>query len=145
MPPGSAIPPVLLVLEMAWIRWTFLLCALLSPLLEASEKGRLRTITYVLRPNQSMGISSSRRQQQQQQRTFNVELKTGYSSSSLERTRRMSQGSLPSVQLRLGPTVQLQHKPGKQLPPRSRLQQRSSNATSSLQAQPKPRLQQLQG
>ncbi|XP_066474348.1 latent-transforming growth factor beta-binding protein 1 isoform X7 [Tiliqua scincoides] len=141
---------------MAWIRWAFLLCAcvLLSPLLEASEKGRLRTITYVLRPDQSGASSSGRRQPQQQQRTFNVELNTRYSarrSSTLERTRRTSQVSSPSMQLRLGPAVQLQHKPATSLSkpgklvPRSKLQQRGSNGTSGVQVRPKPHLQQLQG
>ncbi|XP_053159827.1 latent-transforming growth factor beta-binding protein 1 isoform X4 [Hemicordylus capensis] len=150
---------------MAWLRWAFLLCACvcLSPVSEASEKGRLRTITYVLRPGQS-GTSGSRRQsggqqqQQQQQRTFNVELNTRYSarrSSTLERTRRMSKasGSGASVQLRLGPSVQLQRKPAQHTPasfskagklvPRAKLQLRESN--SSVQVHPKSNLQQLQG
>ncbi|CAI5770703.1 latent-transforming growth factor beta-binding protein 1 isoform X2 [Podarcis lilfordi] len=158
---------------MAWIRWGFLLCAcvFLSPALDASEKAKRRTITYVL-----PGTSGSRRQsggQQQHQRAFSVEvLNTRYSStrrsssssssSTLERTRRMSKASGPSVQLRLGPTVQLQHKPSSSSVPaapaasstfskagklvaRSKLQQRQSNSTSSVQVHSKPHLQQLQG
>uniref|UniRef100_A0A670I1Y1 Latent-transforming growth factor beta-binding protein 1 n=1 Tax=Podarcis muralis TaxID=64176 RepID=A0A670I1Y1_PODMU len=161
---------------MAWIRWGFLLCAcvFLSPALDASEKAKRRTITYVL-----PGTSGSRRQsggqQQQHQRAFSVEvLNTRYSStrrsssssssssSTLERTRRMSKASGPSVQLRLGPTVQLQHKPSSSSVPaapaasstfskagklvaRSKLQQRQSNSTSRVQVHSKPHLQQLQG
>ncbi|XP_053238805.1 latent-transforming growth factor beta-binding protein 1 isoform X3 [Podarcis raffonei] len=157
---------------MAWIRWGFLLCAcvFLSPALDASEKPKRRTITYVL-----PGTSGSRRQsggqQQQHQRAFSVEvLNTRYSStrrssssSTLERTRRMSKARGPSVQLRLGPSVQLQHKPSSSssvpAPPaasstfskagklvaRSKLQQRQSNSTSSVQVHSKPHLQQLQG
>ncbi|XP_060099062.1 latent-transforming growth factor beta-binding protein 1-like [Heteronotia binoei] len=153
-------------LEMAWIKWWFLLCAciFLAPTFGVSEKGRLRTITYVLRPNQS-GTSSSRLQSggQQPRTTFNVELNTRYStrgggssSSTLERTRRMSKASSPSMQLRLGPTVQLQHKPASHTPAsfskvakpgsRSKLQPReSNNSTVSGQVHPKPHLQQLQG
>ncbi|NXL05762.1 LTBP1 protein, partial [Mesembrinibis cayennensis] len=90
---------------MARIRWGSLLlllllaaCALLSPALAASEKGRLRRITYVLQPGRA-GASGSRHQrptllggEQQQQRTFNVQLNTRYSGGggTLERTRRMS-------------------------------------------------------
>ncbi|XP_062980305.1 latent-transforming growth factor beta-binding protein 1 isoform X1 [Elgaria multicarinata webbii] len=157
---------------MAWLRWAFLLGAcgvFLSPALDASEKGKLRTVTYVLRPGQSGASSGSSRRQsggQQSPRTFNVELldarystssrRRSSSSSTLERTRRMSKAS--SLQLRLGPTVQLQHKPasshtaaaasfnkaGKHVA-RAKLQQRQSNSTSSLQAHSKPHLQQLQG
>ncbi|XP_044307450.1 latent-transforming growth factor beta-binding protein 1 isoform X8 [Varanus komodoensis] len=149
---------------MAWLRWAFLLgaCAVLCPALEASEKRKLRTVTYVLRPGQSGASGSRSRQSGGQQRTFNVELLNARysstrrrSSSTLERTRRMSKGS--SVQLRLGPTVQLQHKPasghtaaasfskvGKHVA-RSKLQQRQSNSTSSAQVHSKPHLQQLQG
>ncbi|XP_072848366.2 latent-transforming growth factor beta-binding protein 1 isoform X6 [Pogona vitticeps] len=162
---------------MAWVRWAFLVgaCLFLSPALEASEKGSHRTVTYVLRPEET-GAPSGRRQSGWQRlppRTFNVELlDTRYSSSSgtrrsngggsrtttttLERTRRMSKAGSPSMQLRLGPTVQLQHhkpasgrtaaaasfsKAGK-LVARTKLQlQRQSNGTSSVQVHPKPHLQ----
>nr|XP_034964136.1 latent-transforming growth factor beta-binding protein 1 isoform X3 [Zootoca vivipara] len=160
---------------MAWIRWGFLLsaCVFLSPALDASEKANRRTITYVL-PGTSGSRQQSGGQQHQHQRAFSVEvLNTRYSStrrssssssSTLERTRRMSKASGPSVQLRLGPTVQLQHKPGSssnsvpaaaaasstfskagKLVARSKLQQRQSNSTSSVQVHSKPHLQQLQG
>lgn len=105
---------------MARIRWGFLLlaaCALLSSALAASEKGRLRRITYVLQPGRA-GSSGSRHQrptllggEQQQQRTFNVQLNTRYSggtgSGTLERTRRMSKPGGAGVQLRLGPAGQV--------------------------------------
>lgn len=160
--------------SMAWIRWALLAGACLSwcPALEASEKGSHRTVTYVLRPEQT-GAPSRRRQSGWQPlppRTFNVELlNTRYSSSSssssrrnsggnsrttattttLERTRRMSKAGGPSMQLRLGPTVQLQHKPaaaaafGKtgKLVARTKLQQRQSNGTTGAQGHPKPHLQ----
>lgn len=107
---------------MGRIRRGFLLlllaaCALLSPGLAASEKGRLRRITYVLQPGRG-GSSGSRQQrptllggeqQQQQQRTFNVQLNTRYGGGSgpLERTRRMSKPGSAGVQLRLGPAGQV--------------------------------------
>lgn len=102
---------------MARIRWGcfFLLtaCALLSPALAASEKGRLRRITYVLQPGRA-GSSGSRHQrptllagEQQQQRTFNVQLNTRYGGGTLERTRRMSKPGGAGVQLRLGPAGQV--------------------------------------
>lgn len=105
---------------MGRIRWGFLLllaaCALLSPGLAASEKGRLRRITYVLQPGR--GSSSGSRQQrptllggeqQQQQRTFNVQLNTRYGGGGgpPERTRRMSKPGSAAVQLRLGPAGQV--------------------------------------
>ncbi|XP_077199531.1 latent-transforming growth factor beta-binding protein 1 isoform X4 [Paroedura picta] len=151
---------------MAWIQWGFLLCACLFwvPTRGVSEKGRLRTITYVLRPKQS-GTSSSRLQSggQPPRTTFNVELNARYSarggggsSSTLERTRRMSKASSPSMQLRLGPTVQIQHKPASHTAPsfskvgkpgsRAKLQPRESNSSAvGGQVHPKPHLQQLQG
>ncbi|XP_007420706.1 latent-transforming growth factor beta-binding protein 1 isoform X4 [Python bivittatus] len=156
---------------MACIRWAFLLCvcAFWSPTLDASEKAKLRTVTYVLHPDQP-GASNSRRQSGRQQRPFNLELvNTRYSSSrrsssTLERTRRMSKTSSPGVQLRLGPAVRLQHKPagihtaaasassssssfakaGK-VAARSKIQQRQSNSTSSAKVHPKAHLRQLQG
>lgn len=96
---------------MGRIRWGFLLLlaayALLSPGLAASEKGRLRRITYVLQPGR--GGSSGSRQQgptllggEQQQRTFNVQLNARYGGGPLERTRRMSKPGSAAVQLRLG-------------------------------------------
>ncbi|XP_027497371.1 latent-transforming growth factor beta-binding protein 1 isoform X1 [Corapipo altera] len=101
---------------MARIRWGFLLllaaCALLSPALAASEKGRLRRITYVLQPGRG-GSSGSRQQRptllggEQQQRTFNVQLNTRYGGGSLERTRRMSKPGGAGVQLRVGPAGQV--------------------------------------
>ncbi|XP_074945339.1 latent-transforming growth factor beta-binding protein 1 isoform X7 [Phalacrocorax aristotelis] len=104
---------------MARIRWGFLLlllaaCALLSPALAASEKGRLRRITYVLQPGRA-GSSGSRHQrpallggEQHQQRTFNVQLNTRYGGgASPERTRRMSKASGSGVQLRLSPAGQV--------------------------------------
>lgn len=105
---------------MGRIRWGFLLlllaaCALLSPGIAASEKGRLRRITYVLQPGRG-GSSGSRQQrptllggEQQQQRTFNVQLNTRYSGGGgpLERTRRMSKPGSAAVQLRLGPAGQV--------------------------------------
>ncbi|XP_058020174.1 latent-transforming growth factor beta-binding protein 1 isoform X2 [Ahaetulla prasina] len=150
---------------MAWIRWAFLLCACAfwCPMLDASEKANVRTVTYVLQP----GASQSRRQSgRQQQRLFNLELvDTPYgnsrrsSTSTLERSRRMSKPSNPGVQLRLGPTVRLQHKPagihtaassssyakaGK-IVLRSKTQQRQSNGTSGAKIHPKAHLRQLQG
>ncbi|XP_075781089.1 latent-transforming growth factor beta-binding protein 1 isoform X3 [Pelodiscus sinensis] len=149
-------------MEMAWIRWGLLLCAcvFLSPVLDAAEKSRLRRITYVLHPGQA-GASSSRLQNsaplgRQQQHTFNVELNAQYSSSStsaLERTRRMSKAGSPSMQLRLGSSVQLQHKPGGPAAPfakptrllqRAKLQQqetRSNSSRASPQGHPKHPLQ----
>ncbi|XP_027689643.2 latent-transforming growth factor beta-binding protein 1 isoform X6 [Chelonia mydas] len=133
---------------MAWIRWGFLLCAcvFLSPALDAAEKSRLRRITYVLRPSQA-GSPSSRLQssaplrgQQQQQQTFNVALNARYSTSTLERTRRMSKPGSPSMQLHLGSSVQLHHRPGgpaalfskpARLVQRSKLQQRETRSNSS--------------
>ncbi|XP_074805121.1 latent-transforming growth factor beta-binding protein 1 isoform X3 [Natator depressus] len=132
---------------MAWIRWGFLLCAcvFLSPALDAAEKSRLRRITYVLRPSQA-GSPSSRLQSsaplrgQQQQQTFNVALNARYSTSTLERTRRMSKPGSPSMQLRLGSSVQLHHRPGgpaalfskpTRLVQRSKLQQRETRSNSS--------------
>uniref|UniRef100_A0A8C8EDL9 Uncharacterized protein n=1 Tax=Otus sunia TaxID=257818 RepID=A0A8C8EDL9_9STRI len=104
---------------MARIRWGCLLllaaCALLSSALAASEKGRLRRITYVLQPGRG-GSSGSRHQrpaplggEQQQQRTFNVQLNARYSGGggTLERTRRMSKPGGAGVQLRLGPAGQV--------------------------------------
>ncbi|XP_039914344.1 latent-transforming growth factor beta-binding protein 1 isoform X12 [Hirundo rustica] len=106
---------------MGRIGWGFLLlllaaCALLSPGLAASEKGRLRRITYVLQPGRG-GSSGSRQQrptllggeqqQQQQQRTFNVQLNTRYGGGSPERTRRMSKPGSAALQLRLGPAGQV--------------------------------------
>ncbi|XP_074845801.1 latent-transforming growth factor beta-binding protein 1 isoform X3 [Carettochelys insculpta] len=134
-------------MEMTWIRWGFLLCAciFLSPALDAAEKRRLRRITYVLHPGQA-GASSSRLQSsaplgvQQQQRTLNVELKTRFSSSTLERTRRMSKSGSPSMQLRLGSSVQLHQAPGGPAAPfakptrlaqRSKLQQRDTRSNNS--------------
>ncbi|XP_044865864.1 latent-transforming growth factor beta-binding protein 1 isoform X4 [Mauremys mutica] len=145
-------------MEMAWIRWGFLLCAcvFLSPALDAAEKSRLRRITYVLRPGQAGSRLQSSAplggQRQQQQRTFNVELNTRYSTSTLERTRRMSKPGSPSMQLRLGSSVQLHHKPGGPAAPfakpsrlvqRSKLQQREtrSNSSSSPQVHQKHPLQ----
>ncbi|XP_054832905.1 latent-transforming growth factor beta-binding protein 1 isoform X5 [Eublepharis macularius] len=150
---------------MAWIKWGFLLCACVffSLALGAPERGRLRTVTYVLRPSQS-GASGSRLQSggQPPHTTFNVELSTRYSargggsgSATLERTRRMSKASSSSMQLRLGPTVQL-HKPASRTAAsfrkagkpgsRSKLQPRESNSSAvSGQVHPKPHLQQLQG
>ncbi|XP_008172659.2 latent-transforming growth factor beta-binding protein 1 isoform X1 [Chrysemys picta bellii] len=136
-------------MEMAWIRWGFLLCAcvFLSPALDAAEKSRLRRITYVLRPGQAGSrLQSSAPLGGQQQHTFNVERNTRYSTSTLERTRRMSKAGSPSVQLRLGSSVQLHHKPGgpaasfakpARLVQRSKLQQRGtrSNSSSSPQVQ----------
>lgn len=100
---------------MGRIRWGFLLlaaCALLSRGLAASEKGRLRRITYVLQPGRG-GSSGSRQQrptllggEQQQRRTFNVQLNTRYGGGPLERTRRMSKPGSAAVQLRLGPAGQ---------------------------------------
>uniref|UniRef100_A0A8C8RYD1 Uncharacterized protein n=1 Tax=Pelusios castaneus TaxID=367368 RepID=A0A8C8RYD1_9SAUR len=122
---------------MAWIRWGFLLCAcvfLSAVLVGASEKGRLRRrITYLLHPSRT-GSSSSRRRSSAplggQQQPFNVELNARYSSGPLERTRRMSKPGSPSMQLRLGSSVQLHHKPGGPAAafaqPTSRLVQRSS-------------------
>ncbi|KAL8185725.1 UNVERIFIED_CONTAM: hypothetical protein K2H54_057312 [Gekko kuhli] len=146
---------------MAWIKWGFLLCAciFLVPTFGVPEKGRLRTITYVLRPNQS-GTTSGRLQSggQQSRTTFNVELntRTRGGGGTLERTRRMSKASSPSMQLRLGPTVQLHHKPASHTAAsfskvgkpgaRLKLQPRESNSsTASGQVHPKPHLQQLQG
>ncbi|XP_038252981.1 latent-transforming growth factor beta-binding protein 1 isoform X6 [Dermochelys coriacea] len=146
---------------MAWIRWGFLLCAcvFLSPALDAAEKSRLRRITYVLRPSQagspSRRLQSSaplRGQQQQQQHAFNVELNTRYSTSTLERTRRMSKPASPSMQLRLGSSVQLHHRPGgpaalfskpARLVQRSKLQPREtrSNGSSSPQVHQRHPLQ----
>ncbi|XP_039386176.1 latent-transforming growth factor beta-binding protein 1 isoform X5 [Mauremys reevesii] len=143
-------------MEVAWIRWGFLLCAcvFLSPALDAAEKSRLRRITYVLRPSQagSRLQSSAPLGGQRQQRTFNVELNTRYSTSTLERTRRMSKPGSPSMQLRLGSSVQLHHKPGGPAAPfakpsrlvqRSKLQQREtrSNSSSSPQVHQKHPLQ----
>nr|XP_008172682.1 latent-transforming growth factor beta-binding protein 1 isoform X7 [Chrysemys picta bellii] len=136
-------------MEMAWIRWGFLLCTcvFLSPALDAAEKSRLRRITYVLRPGQAGSrLQSSAPLGGQQQHTFNVERNTRYSTSTLERTRRMSKAGSPSVQLRLGSSVQLHHKPGgpaasfakpARLVQRSKLQQRGtrSNSSSSPQVQ----------
>ncbi|XP_053878504.1 latent-transforming growth factor beta-binding protein 1 isoform X7 [Malaclemys terrapin pileata] len=136
-------------MEMAWIRWGFLLCAcvFLSPALDAAEKSRLRRITYVLRPGQAGSrLQSSAPLGGQQQHTFNVERNTRYSTSTLERTRRMSKPRSPSVQLRLGSSVQLHHKPSgpaasfakpARLVQRSKLQQRGtrSNSSSSPQVQ----------
>ncbi|XP_048699556.1 latent-transforming growth factor beta-binding protein 1 isoform X3 [Caretta caretta] len=131
---------------MAWIRWGFLLCAcvFLSPALDAAEKSRLRRITYVLRPSQA-GSPSSRLQSSaplrgKQQQTFNVALNARYSTSTLERTRRMSKPGSPSMQLRLGSSVQLHHRPGgpaalfskpTRLVQRSKLQQRETRSNSS--------------
>uniref|UniRef100_A0A8C4Y3K4 Uncharacterized protein n=1 Tax=Gopherus evgoodei TaxID=1825980 RepID=A0A8C4Y3K4_9SAUR len=148
-------------MEMAWIRWGFLLCAcvFLSPALDAAEKSRLRRITYVLRPGQagsrlqsSAPLGGQGQRQRQQQRTFNVELNTRYSTSTLERTRRMSKPANPSMQLRLGSSAQLHHKPGGPAAPfakptrlvqRSKLQQREtrSNSSSSPQVHQKHPLQ----
>ncbi|XP_063161438.1 latent-transforming growth factor beta-binding protein 1 isoform X2 [Candoia aspera] len=153
---------------MACIRWAFLLCACAfwSPTLDASEKAKLSAVTYVLHPDQP-GASNSRRQSGRQQRPFNLELvntrysssrRSSSSSSTLERTRRMSKPSSSGVQLRLGPTVRLQHKPagtntaaaasfakaGKVVV-RSKIQQRQSNSTSSAKVHPKAHLRQLQG
>ncbi|XP_073194524.1 latent-transforming growth factor beta-binding protein 1 isoform X2 [Lepidochelys kempii] len=131
---------------MAWIRWGFLLCAcvFLSPALDAAEKSRLRRITYVLRPSQA-GSPSSRLQSSaplrgKQQQTFNVALDARYSTSTLERTRRMSKPGSPSMQLRLGSSVQLHHRAGgpaalfskpTRLVQRSKLQQRETRSNSS--------------
>ncbi|XP_034620805.1 latent-transforming growth factor beta-binding protein 1 isoform X5 [Trachemys scripta elegans] len=136
-------------MEMAWIRWGFLLCAcvFLSPALDAAEKSRLRRITYVLRPGQAGSrLQSSAPLGGQQQHTFNVQRNSRYSTSTLERTRRMSKAGSPSVQLRLGSSVQLHHKPGgpaasfakpARLVQRSKLQQLGtrSNSSSSPQVQ----------
>ncbi|KAM9154400.1 latent-transforming growth factor beta-binding protein 1 isoform 4-T4 [Pangshura tecta] len=147
-------------MEMAWIRWGFLLCAcvFLSPALDAAEKSRLRRITYVLRPGQagsrlqSSAPLAGQGQGQRQQRAFNVELNTRYSTSTLERTRRMSKPGSPSMQLRLGSSVPLHHKPGGPAAPfakPTRLVQRSkppqretrSNSSSSPQVHQKHPLQ----
>uniref|UniRef100_A0A674GV33 Latent-transforming growth factor beta-binding protein 1 n=1 Tax=Taeniopygia guttata TaxID=59729 RepID=A0A674GV33_TAEGU len=106
---------------MGRIRWGFLLlaaCALLSPGLAASEKGRLRRITYVLQPGRGSSsgsrqqrptLLSGEQQQQQQQRTFNVQLNTRYGAGGgpLERSRRRSKPGSAAVQLRLGPAGQI--------------------------------------
>ncbi|XP_013914431.1 PREDICTED: latent-transforming growth factor beta-binding protein 1 isoform X1 [Thamnophis sirtalis] len=155
---------------MAWIRWAFLFCACAfwCPGLDASEKAKVRTVTYVLQP----GASQSRWQSgRQQQRLFNLELadspygnswRRSRRSSSLERTRRIIKPGNPGVQLRLGPTVRLQHKPvgihtaassssstsfaraGK-IVLRSKTQQRQSNGTAGAKIHPKAHLRQLQG
>ncbi|CAM5102120.1 unnamed protein product [Eretmochelys imbricata] len=143
---------------MAWIRWGFLLCAcvFLSPALDAAEKSRLRRISYVLRPSQA-GSPSSRLQSSaplrgKQQQTFNIALNARYSTSTLERTRRMSKPGSPSMQLRLGSSVQLHHRPGgpaalfskpTRLVQRSKLQQREtlSNSSSSPQGHQRHPLQ----
>ncbi|XP_064014815.1 latent-transforming growth factor beta-binding protein 1 isoform X3 [Pogoniulus pusillus] len=112
--PRSSLSAGAPAVEMARIRWGFLLlaaCALLSPALAASDKGRLRRITYVLQPGRG-GSSGSRHQRptllggEQQQRTFNVQLNTRYGGGTLERTRRMSKSGA-GVQLRLGPAGQV--------------------------------------
>lgn len=103
--------------EMARLGWGFLVlltaCALFSPALAASEKGKLRRVTYVLQPGRG-GSTGSRHQrqtllggEQQQQRTFNVQLNTRYSGGTLERTRRMSKPGGAGVPLRLSPAGQV--------------------------------------